>query len=96
MRSVSLLLIRFILVLLLASAAFRVTTHDGTQFRRVKSGSSYLSQSELALTFGLGKRVSASRVVIEWPSGAVQDFTAINAGAYQCTEGSRLVRDPGV
>ena len=40
----------------------------------VKTGSSYLSQSELTLTFGLGKRDTADRVVIEWPSGAVQEF----------------------
>jgi hypothetical protein len=56
----------------------------------VKSGSSYLSQSELTLTFGLGKREGADRVVIEWPSGAVQEFKNVRAGAYQCTEGQGL------
>jgi hypothetical protein len=52
-------------------ALVRVFGPDGAQSRRVKSGSSYLSQSELTLTFGLGKRDAASRLVIEWPSGAV-------------------------
>jgi enediyne biosynthesis protein E4 len=37
-------------------AVVRVTTPDGTQSRMVKTGSSYLSQSELTLTFGLGPR----------------------------------------
>ncbi len=68
-------------------AVARVFTPEGAQSRRVKSGSSYLSQSELTLTFGLGKLESASRLVIEWPSGAVQEFKNVRAGAYQCTEG---------
>ena len=71
-------------------ALARVFTPDGAQSRRVKSASSYLSQSELTLTFGLGKRAAATRVVIEWPSGAVQEFGNVRAGAYQCTEGERL------
>ena len=45
--------------------------HGGTsQSRLVKSGSSYLSQSELPVTFGVGKRDRVDRVVITWPSGA--------------------------
>jgi hypothetical protein len=68
----------------------RLTTADGTQSRTVKTGSSYLSQSELTLTFGLGPRDSATRIVVEWASGAVQEFTTVAAGAYECTEGGRL------
>ena len=71
-------------------ALARVFTPDGAQSRRVKSGSSYLSQSELTVTFGLGQRDSVSRLVIEWPSGAVQEFRNVNAGSYQCTEGKNL------
>ena len=71
-------------------AVARVSTQDGTQSRMVKTGSSYLSQSELTLTFGLGKRDSAQRVEIEWPSGAKQEFQAVRAGSYRCTEGQRL------
>ena len=37
-------------------AVVRLSTPDGTQSRMVKTGSSYLSQSELTVTFGLGKR----------------------------------------
>ena len=72
-------------------ALARVFLPDGAQSRRVKSGSSYLSQSELTLTFGLGKREAADRVVIEWPSGAVQEFKNVRTGAYRCTEGQGLV-----
>ena len=69
-------------------AVVRVYTPEGVQRRMVKTGSSYLSQSELALTFGLGKRASASRVVIEWPSGRVDEHNDVRAGAWQCTEGN--------
>lgn len=37
--------------------------------RTVRSGSSYLSQSELPLTIGLGKATKADTIVISWPSG---------------------------
>jgi len=71
-------------------AVARVTTPDATQSRMVKTGSSYLSQSELTLTFGLGPRDAAQRVQIEWPSGQKQEFSNVRAGSHQCTEGQNL------
>ncbi len=73
-------------------AVVHLTTPDGSQARRVKTGSSYLSQSELTLTFGLGPRQSADRLVVEWPSGGVQEFSKVAAGGYECTEGKQLRR----
>jgi hypothetical protein len=63
--------------------------HDGTfQTRMVKSGSSYLSQSELPVTFGVGRRDKVERVVIAWPSGKVEEFKDVATGrTYQCEEG---------
>jgi hypothetical protein len=59
----------------------------------VKSGSSYLSQSELPVTFGVGARDVVDRVVIAWPSGASQEFTNVATGrAYSCVEGQQLSR----
>ncbi len=72
-------------------AVVRLYTPDGTQSRMVKTGSSYLSQSELALTFGLGKRDRADRVVVEWPSGSVEEHKNLSAGSYQCVEGKAIV-----
>jgi len=72
-------------------AVVRVTTAEGTQTRMVKTGSSYLSQSELTLTFGFGHREKAGRVVIEWPSGQTQDFRNIPAGLHTLTEGEKIV-----
>jgi hypothetical protein len=71
-------------------AIVRMTTPDGTQSRMVKTGGSYLSQSEMAVTFGLGRRDSAGRLTIEWPSGLAQEFKDVKAGAYECTEGRGL------
>jgi hypothetical protein len=71
-------------------AIIHVTTPEGTQTRMIKSGSSYLSQSELTATFGVGHRASVDRLVIFWPSGATQEFKNVAVGAYQCTEGLNL------
>ena len=69
-------------------ALVRLFTPDGQQqTRMVKTGSSYLSQSELALTFGMGRREMAERVVVEWPSGRTDEFKALAAGAYELVEG---------
>jgi hypothetical protein len=73
-------------------AVARIATAEGTQSRVVKSGSSYLSQSELALTFGLGRRQRAERLIVEWPSGRVDEHGPLAAGAYQCVEGSKPVQ----
>jgi len=75
-------------------AVVRVTTPDGTQSRMVKSGSGYLSQSELAITFGLARRTKADRVIIEWPSGQVQEFKDLNAGSWRCVEGQKPAINP--
>jgi hypothetical protein len=63
--------------------------HDGTsQSRLVKTGSSYLSQSELPVTFGVGKRDRVARVVIAWPSGRTEEFKDVASGrSYECVEG---------
>ncbi len=74
-----------------------VKIHYGgeTGSRVVKSGSSYLSQSELALTFGLGKRNKIDRAVLTWPSGRVEEHKNLAAGRlYECTEG-KGIRDTG-
>lgn len=72
-------------------ARVRLTSGGVTQSRFVKSGSSYLSQSELALTFGLDNRDKAERLVIEWPSGRTEDFKDLAAGrGYRCVEGKGI------
>ncbi|HEY6263929.1 MAG TPA: CRTAC1 family protein [Candidatus Acidoferrum sp.] len=62
--------------------------YDGqSQVRMVRGGSSYLSQSELPLTFGLGSRDKIDRVVIDWPSGRNEEYKDLPAGrSYKCLE----------
>src|SRR4029079_9092928 len=50
--------------------------HGGTtQSKTVKGGSIYLSQSELPLTFGVGKRDVIERITVTWPNGRTEEFT---------------------
>jgi hypothetical protein len=61
-------------------AKVRVTAGTQTYWKMVKSGSSYLSQSELPLSFGLGPRTAVDKVEIEWPSGKKQAIDSVRAG----------------
>ena len=66
------------------------------QSRIVKTGSSYLSQSELPLTFGLGKRDRVERVVIRWPSGKTEEYKGLAASrTYECLEGKGITPQDG-
>jgi ASPIC and UnbV len=66
--------------------------HDGSsQTWMVRSGSSYLSQSELPVTFGVGRRDRVDRVVVAWPSGKTEEFKNVATGrAYDWVEGKGL------
>jgi hypothetical protein len=48
------------------------TVKVGPQSQLVRSGSSYCSSSDLALTFGLGADASPVTVEVTWPSGTKQ------------------------
>lgn len=53
-------------------AQVKVISGDLVQVEEVRSGSSYLSQNDLRVYFGLGRREKVDRVEIRWPSGIVQ------------------------
>ena len=73
-------------------AVVRIFYAGVSQSRMVKSGSSYLSQSELPVTFGVGTRDRIDRLVIEWPSSRTDEFKNIASGkSYDCVEGKGLV-----
>ena len=72
-------------------AMVRIEHEGSTQERLVKGGSSYLSQSELPVTFGLDRRDKIDRVVIEWPSGNTEEHKNLAAGqTYDCVEGKAI------
>jgi hypothetical protein len=56
-------------------AVVTVESASGKQWQTVHSGSSYCSQSDLALTFGLKQDNTISSLTINWPSGKTQRFT---------------------
>jgi hypothetical protein len=58
----------------------RVKSGKDEQWQMLRSGSSYLSQSELVLTFGLGMQSKADSLEIQWPSGQVDKLSNISAG----------------
>ena len=61
-------------------ARVTVTRPDGnTQWRLVHSGSSYASQSDTALTFGLGSQDKARSIEVAWPSGQVDRIGEVPA-----------------
>jgi hypothetical protein len=75
-----------------------VQLYRGTECssRMVKSGSSYLSQSEILLTFGMGMRETAERMVIQWPSGRTEEYKNLRAGKrYECVEGKGISEPAG-
>ena len=61
-------------------ARFRVIAGPERQWLTLRSGSSYLSQSELVLTIGLGQRFQADQIEVSWPSGEVEYLTNVAAG----------------
>jgi hypothetical protein len=76
-------------------ARVTVTTSSGTRlFRMVKTGSSYASQSELPLTFGLGTPQAGRTVGLEivWPSGQKDSLSKIGANQLiTVKEGSGII-----
>jgi hypothetical protein len=71
-------------------AVVRLTSGGETQTQMLRSGSSYLSSSELVLTFGLAQHDQADAIEIRWPSGQVDHLANVAAGqTIMATEGKR-------
>jgi enediyne biosynthesis protein E4 len=77
-----------------------LVTNTGVRMTRmVKSGSSYLSQSELPLTFGLGRPGNNTPVKMEivWPSGGKQVVEGLQANtSITVREGKGIVASEGI
>ncbi|MGB6877446.1 MAG: CRTAC1 family protein [Candidatus Acidiferrales bacterium] len=70
----------------------RVTSGGVAQHKMLTSGSSYLSSSELVLTFGLGQNASAQEVEVHWPSDLVDHLKNVSGGqTITVKEGSGIV-----
>ncbi|MGB9460783.1 MAG: CRTAC1 family protein [Candidatus Acidiferrum sp.] len=63
------------------------------QSRLVRCGSSYLSQSELPVTFGVAEDESIDRVTIDWPSGRTEEYKDLATGkAYEIVENKGITK----
>ena len=59
----------------------------------VKTGSSYCSQSELPLTFGLGTATNVSRIEVTWPNGKTETLPGVAANqTITIQEGKGIIR----
>ena len=74
-------------------ALVKLTVGNSVREQYVRSGGSFLSESQRALTFGLGGADTAESIEIHWPSGLVEKFTDLKAGAaYIATEGKGYIK----
>jgi hypothetical protein len=71
----------------------KVTAGQHSQIDEVMSGSSYYSQNDLRLHFGLGEATRADLVEVLWPSGVRETFRDLPAGRLHIVqEGKGIVR----
>ncbi|MGO9274045.1 MAG: CRTAC1 family protein [Terriglobia bacterium] len=72
----------------------RIWTPEGMRWLTVKSGSSYLSQSDRSVTFGLGQFRGIERAQLEWPSGLKQELGKLDGDrTYVVDESKGIVGD---
>jgi hypothetical protein len=77
-------------------AVVRIESASGKQWSCVRSGSSYCSQSDLALTFGLGKDTQIKSMDIDWPSGTRQTLSNIASNQFiKVEEGKGIISQSG-
>jgi hypothetical protein len=70
-------------------ARVAVTAGGVMQFTEVRSGTSYLSQNDLRLHFGLGKETTMDAVEVSWPSGKKEIYKDLAADfIYTIVEGT--------
>jgi hypothetical protein len=72
--------------------AVKLHTASQVTTKTVHAGSSYCSQSELTLTFGMGKEKMAEQVELQWPSGEHDTLKNLQPNAtYTIEEGGRIL-----
>ncbi|MDE0682364.1 MAG: CRTAC1 family protein [Candidatus Poribacteria bacterium] len=70
-------------------AKIRLTSDNTVQQQMIRTGSSYCSQSEVVLTFGLGNSDIVANLEILWPSGEIDRYVELKANQLiEATEGA--------
>jgi enediyne biosynthesis protein E4 len=70
-------------------ASVAIASASGKQWNVVRSGSSYASESDRALVFGLGQDPVVTSIEVTWPSGAKQKFANVPANQFITIDESR-------
>jgi len=70
-------------------ASVAIASASGKQWNTVRSGSSYASQSDLALVFGLGQDPMVTSIDVTWPSGTKQHFSNVAANQFIAIDETR-------
>jgi enediyne biosynthesis protein E4 len=74
-------------------ARLRATVGKRQQIREVKSGSSYLGQSDIRVHFGIGSAKEIERLEVQWPSGHTDVIQHISANSMiEIAEGGAVRR----
>jgi enediyne biosynthesis protein E4 len=63
-------------------ASVAISSASGKQWNAVRSGSSYASQSDMALVFGLGQDPVVNSIEVTWPGGTKQKFANVPANQF--------------
>jgi hypothetical protein len=76
-------------------ARIRVKTATRTLVDEVRSGSSYISNNDMRVHFGLGRADKIEWVEIRWPSGLTEHFSGLSVDQIQTIkEGSGAAVEP--
>jgi len=70
-------------------ATVSIASASGKQWNMVRSGSSYASQSDRALVFGLGQDPVVSSIEVTWPGGTKQKFANVQPNQFITVDESR-------
>src|SRR5579859_2694329 len=77
-------------------ARIKLTAGGVTQTEQIRSGGSYLSQSDLRVHFGLGATTKIDSIEIHWPSGVVDLIKSIEPDKFysilEARESSRTIK----
>lgn len=69
-------------------AKVTVVAGDRKYVQEVRSGSSYISNDDMRLHFGLGSSAEVSRIEIRWPNGNSEVFSGVKTDRFvTLTEG---------
>ncbi len=78
-------------------ARLKATTGSVVQTEEVRSGTSFLSQNDLRVHFGLGKATMIDSLEVRWPSGKTETLKNIVPDRfYSILEGKGIVPDSAI